>query len=634
MPTLISTSVLLPLIMAGLARLSHNRAYHRGLSILVGLGLMILSIAVYRYGPCAFSPHPAWDIVIRSADYLLLFIILAVALRLRSRLSVMFILLQIGLLATLEFGMIGEPEAGPKFLADPLALVMALVVNGVGGLTLIYSPSYITAHNDRLHLKKGSEGTFFFFMILFLGAMNGLIFANDGLWFLFFWELTTVSSFALIAHDRTRESITSTLRALWMTMLGGAALLIGLFSIYWDIDTLYLDRIVDSPGKGIYLSGVAFLCLAGFTKAAQVPFQKWLLGAMAAPAPVSALLHSSTMVKAGTFLILRLTPVYQGNFLGTGVAWVGTFSFLAMGAVAVSKADSKRILAHPTILNLGLIIACAGLGGSLALTAALLILVFHAIAKALLFLCVGAAELEVEHRTLDSLKGLGARLPLTTSFMVIGLLALLLPPFGLIVGKWLLLEKAVMHPPVLFFLVLGMAFHMLLYARWAGDLLCIPHQGQWWHLEKQSWSLRSALAVLTLVLIIFTPLIPALYPHAVSPVLRSLGVTPFAIHGSTLITGGGAFHVMALTVALALAAISAALVTRRFVKPEAARPAYACGAQATIDGKAGYKGPFNQMEEHSVGPCYFQKLFNHPMPARIINMIGVAILVILFVRTL
>lgn len=632
MPTLLSTVILLPLAAAGLSWLARSRASRQVLGTLTGGSLMLLAVALYGQGSGSFSPPPIWDTVIRAADYLLLLIVLGVAIHLRSRLSQFFILLQLALLGWFEFGLIAAPAAGPRFAADALSLLMALVVNGAGGLILVYAPAYIDRHETHSAGTQTDrpQRSFLFFMITFLGAMNGLIFTDDVLWLFFFWELTTVCSFALIAHDRSRISLQNALRALWMTMLGGAALLAGLMLVYLETQSLSLLRIVESPASGRYLLGVAFLCLAGFTKAAQVPFQQWLIGAMVAPAPVSALLHSSTMVKAGAFLILRLMPAFQETFLAAGVAWVGAFSFLTMGALAVSRNDSKQILAYSTILNLGLIIACAGFGRSEAAAAAVLLLVFHAVAKALLFLCVGAVELRTGRRRLDDLQGLGVRMPLTTGFMVIGILSLLLPPFGVVAGKWLMLKAAAVHPFILFALALGMAFHILLYARWAGDLLSGPQTASQKVRDWRPWPMSLSMMALTLAMIVMTPLMAGFYFHFVSPVLAALELPRAVAETADPFSGRGAFPIALWAAALGAAALAAAMISRHLAPKTGCKPPYACGSQALLDGRPAYKGPFNRVEVHRVGPYYFARLFQHKALTGLINAAAILILVIIF----
>ncbi len=183
------------------------------------------------------------------------------------------------------------------------------------------------------------------------------------------------------------------------------------------------------------LVGKGLICFAGFTKAAQVPFQSWLLGAMVAPTPVSALLHSSTMVKAGVYVVLRMAPAYAGSFVSDGVALCGAFTFLACAALAIGQSNGKKILAYSTISNLGLIIACAGINTPAATAAAIFLIIFHAVSKALLFLCVGTIEQRIGSRDIEDMRGLAARMPQTAWITITGILTMLLPPFGVLMAS-------------------------------------------------------------------------------------------------------------------------------------------------------------------------------------------------------
>lgn len=188
--------------------------------------------------------------------------------------------------------------------------------------------------------------------------MNGLVFANNLLWLYFFWEVTTFCSFMLIGHDRTEIAIRNATRALWMNMSGGVAFVAAIILIFHttgSVEYLSLQTLINhGPAlTSALLLPFSLLCFSGFTKAAQVPFQSWLCGAMVAPTPVSALLHSSTMVKAGVYLVVRLAPGYQGTFLSTMVATFGAFTFLTASALAVNMSNGKRFWPTPPLQTWG-----------------------------------------------------------------------------------------------------------------------------------------------------------------------------------------------------------------------------------------------------------------------------------------
>src|SRR5262249_19192293 len=151
---------------------------------------------------------------------------------------------------------------------------------------------------------------------------------------------------------------------------------------------------------------------------AQLPFSSWLLGAMVAPTPVSALLHSSTMVKAGVYLVLRMAPLIAGATVGLLVAFVGAITFLVASLAAITTSDAKRVLAYSTVANLGLIILCGGIGTEAAVWAGVLLILFHAVAKCLLFLCVGVVEQRVHSRDIEAMSGLIKQMPRVAVMML------------------------------------------------------------------------------------------------------------------------------------------------------------------------------------------------------------------------
>jgi ech hydrogenase subunit A len=244
-------------------------------------------------------------------DFLLLLIILYFGFKHRHIIIKALALLQIIFLLFFEFFLIQDKLDTSTLHCDHLTLVMVLIVSIVGSLICFQAIPYMKNHEKHLGMKRSRQHQFFFVMMLFLGAMNGLVFSNDMLIFYFFFELTTLCSFLLIAHDGTKEAIKNAVRALWMNSLGGAAFILALVGIYRETGMLELQQIINSGniGAGVYLLSLALLCFAAFTKSAQFSFQSWLLGAMVAPTPVSALLHSSTMVKVGVYLVLRLSPL-------------------------------------------------------------------------------------------------------------------------------------------------------------------------------------------------------------------------------------------------------------------------------------------------------------------------------------
>jgi ech hydrogenase subunit A len=227
-------------------------------------------------------------------------------------------------------------------------------------------------------------------------------------------------------------------------------------------------------GQPVFIVAM-FLAFAGITKSAQMPFNSWLLGAMVAPTPVSALLHSSTMVKAGVFLILKLAPVLSGNLAGTMVYLVGGITFLMASFAAISQSNAKRVLAYSTVANLGLIVTCGGIGTPAAVWAGTLLLIFHAITKSLLFLCVGTAEHHIGSRDIEDMDGLFDRMPKLAACMLIGIAGMFLAPFGMLISKWATMVTFVDagNPLLILIICFGSAATAFYWSKWMGKLAAI-----------------------------------------------------------------------------------------------------------------------------------------------------------------
>lgn len=405
------------------------------------------------------------------ADFALLGLFLVLGLRHRSVLVCVLALVQVAALAWLETAVHGA-ATGPIFRVDALSMVLVLVVSLAGPAIGVYALPYMDAHY-RHHPKPPLQQAFFFLVLLgFLGAMNGLALAADLRLVYLFFELTTLCSYLLIGSDATAEARASAYKALWMNCLGGVCFILGLIWLWAESGAMDIAALA-APGNMV-LPALTLLCLAGFSKSAQPPLQGWLLGAMVAPTPVSALLHSSTMVKAGVYLVLRAAPAMAGTLAGQAVAGFGALAFLAAAALAVGSTNAKRVLAYSTISNLGLMIACAGIGTPEAVAAAVLLLVFHAATKGLLFCCTGAAEQHLGTRNLEAQRGLFAAMPVTAVLLALGALMMILPPFGMLLGKWAAMESASRAAQVIVPLALGSALTVVYWTRWAGMLFFAP----------------------------------------------------------------------------------------------------------------------------------------------------------------
>lgn len=402
-----------------------------------------------------------WAII--ALDLMLMAYFVYVGVRDKSRWIVAFSFLQIVPMVIFQSMVMGK-TADPVIFADYLSVVMMLITSLVGSVIILYAVRYMKG--------DGNQPRFFAVMLIFVGAMNGAVFSNDLLWLFFFWEVTTLTSFLLIGHNKTDEAKRSARIAAEITLGGGVLLLASIILSYYYFNTLTISALPSGTSiVGLQLLPFALMAVAAFTKSAQVPFQRWLLGAMVAPTPVSALLHSATMVNLGVYFLLRLSPNLVGqDIISWIVGIIGATSFLATSLLAIAQSNSKRVLAYSTIGNLGLIIVCVGLNTPLSITAGIIILIFHAISKAILFMSVGVVKEETGSEDLDVMAYLRDRMPFITVSIFVGVFMLMLPPFGLFAGKWIVSEAAAGFPFISILLGVGFAGTIVYYGKWLGRL--------------------------------------------------------------------------------------------------------------------------------------------------------------------
>jgi len=318
---------------------------------------------------------------------------------------------------------------------DNVSRVMYLVINIVGGVIIIYALGYIESEE----FSKIKKNTFIAMLFFFLSVMNFIVSTNNIEMFFLLFELTTLCSYVLIAYRGDEVSNNNALKALWMNQIGGVAILLALLASITMYNTLYFDILIKNI-DATYLLPVAFLAIAAFVKGASIPFDKWLLGAMVAPTPVSAILHSATMVKIAPFLMLKLSPALD-NGASMTITLFGTFVFASASMLALSKDYFKEILGLSTIALLGLMMALAAIGSEESITACLVLIVFHAISKALLFFQAGILE-KVNHlKYVKDINGLVNHSPMLVFFIIIGFASLTLPPFGAFIAKFMAIES-------------------------------------------------------------------------------------------------------------------------------------------------------------------------------------------------
>lgn len=452
----------------------------------------------------------------------------------KNALAIALALIQLGGSLVFDFGIAHSLNVVHGLYFDSLSLLMAFIIGVVGSGICVYALGYMEdfqAHEPAD--AKDRRPLFFGLMFIFLSAMFLIVFSNNLLWLFTGWEVTTLCSFLLIGYTRTEEAMNNAFRQIVMNLLGGIGFLVALYFIAIQCQTL---SFYDFINLGIFDPTLAVvptcaLAFAGLTKAAQMPFHTWLLGAMVAPTPTSALLHSSTMVKAGVFLLVKLAPVMlvcpAPSFM---CIMVGGFTFVFCSFMAISQSNAKRVLAYSTIANLGLIVSCAGVGSPEAVWAACFLILFHAIAKSLLFLCVGTAEHHIGSRDIEDMDLLFERMPRLARFMMLGIMVMFVAPFGMLIAKWATLVSFADAGQIALLVILafGSAATFFFWAKWLGKLAGIASNPQnvEHSVHMSEWVAIMLMAILVGIACVAIPLLSL---YIVEPYLTSVYTSYFGV---------------------------------------------------------------------------------------------------------
>ena len=541
-----------------------------------------------------------------------------------------------------EFGL--HPHFGVDFISvDSLSVILMLLVSIIGPLILIFAIGYMKEHEDHLHLVKTKQPQFFGIIFFFLFAMNALAMSNNLSWLCCFWEMTTLCSFLLIQHDKTEESIGNAFRTLDLNMLGGVAFTFGIVVIYCFTTNhvTSLDELssLGSVGNSFLALPVVLFIIAGLTKSAQFPFQSWLLGAMVAPTPVSALLHSSTMVNAGVYLILRMAPLMAGTITGTMTAIAGGFTFMSASTLAISQSNGKKVLAYSTIANLGLIVCLAGMGTHASVAAGMFLMIFHAVSKGMLFLAVGTIEQKIGSRDIEDMQGMLKVMPFTTAILSAGMVSMLLPPFGVLISKWIAIECAVEFPLVLLFIVIGSAMTVVFWAKWLGIVSTSSYKKRR-PTETVLPTTRFVLCFMLALVILCSVLIEPIYQFIIKPGVPHMfnlyspgfvmndvygGVALFDRSGATV----GSFGVIPFFILMLVLVLIFPIFLFK-LKPNEARPPYTGGELTNNDIRGiDFIGPGEVVEKVVVRNYYFGNIFSERVLGLPLTLTGIFILLIM-----
>lgn len=595
--------ILIPLVVGGLLCFLRSDALRTVLvvTVVVVVGALDLALAMrpapLNLADLPFNAHTVSQGMLVVSVAISLFL-LYVGIRARNALVVLLALAQGGLMLWFESGPGAHVAVEQHLFVDNFGVIMALINGLVGGGICLYALGYMREYHGKAHADVRDRRPFFFgLLFLFMGAMFGLIFANNLTWLFLFWEVTTLCSFLLIGYTQTDEAKRNALRALVMNLAGGLAFALAIVFLHQKTGTIELQAALKSD-KALALLPAALLCFAGITKAAQLPFSSWLLGAMVAPTPVSALLHSSTMVKAGVYLVLRMAPVVEGTKVGLLVALVGAVTFVIGSLAAITASDAKRVLAWSTVANLGLILLCGGIGTYEAVWAGVLLIIFHALAKCLLFLCVGVVEQKLHSRDIEAMAGLIVSMPQVAVMMQVGMAGMFLAPFGMLISKWAVLKAVVDASPVLsVFVVFGSAATLFFWVKWMGKLLetVAPPARVTRELTFGEGTVLYGLSVATALACLLFPLISK---HYIEPYVAM-------VYGQTACMAQGNIIIMMIMMTLVLLFPVTFLNYGRGVR---VTDAYLGGAN--VQSSTRFRTTADTVDEVTIGNYYLHNLFN------------------------
>ena len=467
--------LLLPVVVSAILLLipSERMQYVLSAGLLAVLSATALSLYMTP-GILSFGLGHTFEWMIVVADVALLLYFVYQGLKFDARRVTLLAVVQLLLYGWAE-SVVPEASAA-AVIVDDLSKFMFLIINVVGGIIVFYAVKYMSYEEAGAFKKR----LFVAYLMLFLSVMNAIVVVNSVLLFFFLFEMTTLASYLLIAFRNDTLSRANALKALWMNQVGGVVILLGALVAIGGFETVMFSDLLSDSG-GMLLLAVALLSMAALVKGASIPFDGWLLGAMVAPTPVSAMLHSAAMVKIAPFLILKLAPLLGATLLGGILSITGALVFVAASYLALSRSAFKEILGYSTIALLGLMMSLAAIGTEESMMLAQVLILFHALSKALLFLTAGVLEKVYHVKEIDAMKGLVHRAPKSVGYVMFGFVSLTLPPFGLFMGKLFaiasvasLLDRQPWLIVMLLGLIVGSTLLVLLYFKVASALLSKP----------------------------------------------------------------------------------------------------------------------------------------------------------------
>ncbi len=575
METLIILSIILPILAGfGMFAAKSDTVTHL-LSCIMLPVLSIMGFLIYSADLPIYIDMPSIvNILITLFDFGLLGYFLWLGYQRKSMLVSILAITQFILLVMVIYAAPATDTA--DIYVDKLTAMMYLLVGIVGVPIAIFAAKYMDYQENDKHKFVG-------IVVGFLGVMNFAVSVNNIEWFFALFETTTLASVVLIGFRGDKEAISNSTLALWMNQIGGVAILLGLLIMIKDMGVYHFTDLLAIDKEKITMGAIGFLSIAALVKGAQLPFHKWLLGAMVAPTPVSAILHSATMVKIAPFLLLRLSPIIEGTLLSKMLILTTGFVFVVAAIFALTQDNLKKILAYSTISLLGLMMVAAAVGTPTAVAVSVVLIVFHGFAKGFLFVEAGVLEKLYNAKYIKDMNMLLTKAPLTMIFIFFAFLNMTFIPFGTFVGKWLMIEEASGFLSSGGFLLLillvttGGVFLSVLYIKVLGvaikhhrfstfDFSPMPKTflfvGVWYYI----W--------LLVITIFIAPFIADFIGEVAAPIA---GKAPVYADGLSLVVGGSTLYFWQIAGALVLLLIiHAAPLFAKFGKVDIIHP-YNCG---------------------------------------------------------
>ena len=387
----------------------------------------------------------------------------------------------LGWLLTLPAGQ-GGSEA---FVLDHLSGLLLFLADGVGAMLLICAADPPEAAKPRRSAKGRNSSLFFVAALLLLGSIHGIVLANRLLWLLFFCQTATVCAAALIGQERTKQALRNARSFVRATSVAGAAVFVGIVFLPEPARTLSITDLLQFKDAALLAPTLTCLVAAGVVYSGLFPFQRVLTASLHIPAPVCALLQSCTSVSIGAYLFLRFSPLFINTWLSNIAAVIGAFSFAAGAILAAMQHERKRFLTYSTAAAMGLVLTLACFPELQAIYAAILLVLWHGVSKALLF---------ISSRD-RSTSAVGKRIAL------FGTASMLLPPFGLPIAQWIALESSGRNPVAMGLIIAGMVFSFVAWTLFADSQLRLPADGpasgKNWRKYGPQWLLAGGVAGLS-----------------------------------------------------------------------------------------------------------------------------------------